>query len=601
MLTTFMMLAGCSGSRSYSIDGERMTWHTITISFEGLRLSEEGDSNPFLNYRLMVDFMHGDDTITVPGFFAADGRAAKSGSSAGSVWQVRFKPWKEGEWHFKASFRKGPDIAISTDSRAGSATAFDGASGRFFIGPTDKSGRDFRAHGRLEYTGERYLRFAESGDYFLKGGADSPENFLAYHEFDGTLYNGNNQRRMGEDHPNADLHHYRSHVQDWKSGDPLWREDKGKGIIGALNYLASEGMNSVYFLTMNVDGDGEDVWPWTSPEERYRFDCSKLDQWEIVFSHMEQMGIMMHMVLQETENECLLDSGKLGLQRKLYLRELIARFSHHLAVTWNIGEENGPASWTPLGQTVADRKEMMRYIRNTNPWNSFIVVHTHSADPDHSALIEPFLGFENLDGPSLQLHKPAIVHNYTRKWISLSEKQGKQWVVCLDEIGPYWMGVMPDKNDPLHDTIRREVLWGNLMAGGAGVEWYFGYRYDHADLNCEDWRSREHMWKQTRIALGFFRGYLPFREMNAHDELTDNGYCLASPGKIYAIYLPYGGTCSLNLSSHPDRYAVFWFNPRREGSLLPGTITTLQGGADMQIGLPPEDTDRDWVCLVRRL
>jgi len=596
-----MMFAGCSGKRDLTIDGEMKTWHTITISFDGPLLSEEGDPNPFLDYRLIVDFMNGDDTIAVPGFFAADGHAAETGASEGTTWQVRFKPPTEGEWRFKASFREGKELAVDNHPEAGSPTAFDGVSGRFFIGPSDKSGRDFRAHGRLEYTGERYLRFAGSGDFFLKGGADSPENFLAYHEFDGTLYGGSSQRRLGEDQPNTDLHHYQPHLQDWKPGDPVWQGNKGKGIIGALNYLASEGMNSVYFLTMNVEGDGEDVWPWTSREERYRFDCSKLDQWEIVFSHMEKLGIMMHIVLQETENECLLDSGRLGLQRKLYLRELIARFSHHLAVTWNIGEENGPASWTPVGQTTEDRKDMMTFIRITNPWNSFIVVHTHSADPDHTALIEPFLGFDDLDGPSLQLHTPDIVHDFTKKWISLSAEQGKQWVVCLDEIGPYWMGVMPDETDPSHDTIRREVLWGNLMAGGAGVEWYFGYMYEHADLNCEDWRSRKQMWKQTRIAIDFFRDHLPFWEMDSHDELTDTGYCLANPGNIYAIYLPFGGTCSIDLSSHPGRYVVSWFNPRTGGTLLQGRITTIPGGQWSAPGLPPENTREDWICLVKKL
>jgi len=47
-------------------------------------------------------------------------------------------------------------------------------------------------------------------------------------------------------------------------------------------------------------------------------------------------------VLHETEaaNENLHDDGTLGVERKLYYRELVARFGHHLAVFWNIGEEN---------------------------------------------------------------------------------------------------------------------------------------------------------------------------------------------------------------------------------------------------------------------
>ncbi|NJK84721.1 MAG: hypothetical protein HC906_00800 [Bacteroidales bacterium] len=173
---------------------------------------------------------------------------------------------------------------------------------------------------------------------FLKGGADSPENLLGYYGFDGTRYGKPDKRIINNDSVYPELHRFNAHLNDWKEGDPVWKGNKGKEIIGALNYLSSMGMNTVYFLTMNVLGDGEDVWPWTDRNERYRFDCSKLDQWEVVFDHMESLGLMMHVVTQETENECLLDVGGLDVQRKLYYRELIARFSHHLAITWNLGE-----------------------------------------------------------------------------------------------------------------------------------------------------------------------------------------------------------------------------------------------------------------------
>ena len=601
LLIISLVFQSCSEKKHYTLDGELKTWHTLTFSFNGPSLNEQSDQNPFLDYRLTAEFTSQDDTFLVPGFFAADGQASESSADSGNVWQVRFKPNKAGDWNFKVSFREGHQIAINEDPDAGTALAFDGLTGKFHVNPSDKEGADFRAHGRLEYTGERYLRFSESGQYFIKGGADSPENFLAFHEFDGTYYGGDSEHRMGEDSPNTDLHAYTSHISDWKAGDPGWQNGKGKGIIGALNYLASEGMNSVYFLTMNVTGDGDDVWPWTDHDERYRFDCSRLDQWETVFTQMEKLGIMMHIVLQETENECLLDNGDLGLQRKLYLRELIARFSHHLAVTWNLGEENGPADWSPLGQTIQQRKEMMSYIRKINPYESFIVVHTHAADPDHSKLIEPFLGFGDMDGPSLQLHHPSIVHDYTKKWISLSAEARRQWVVSLDEIGPYWMGVMPDQDDPKHDTIRKEVLWGNLMAGGAGVEWYFGYKYAHADLNCEDWRSREQMWKQTRYAMDFFRNHLPFQEMNSHDELVESGYCFAKPGAVYAIYLPNGGSGSIDLSIDQNAYSVKWYDPRNGGDLQEGKVASIEGGKDVILGEAPDNPDKDWVCLLKKL
>lgn len=507
-----------------SIDGKLKKWHKVTLNFTGDQLSENDADNPFLNYRLNVTFKNGDKTYVVPGFYAADGNSAETSSEKGTIWKVRFTPDQIGIWTYEVSFRKGAAIAVNNNMNAGEAVSFDGLKGRFRIEESDKVGRDFRAKGRLKYVGERYLQFEDSKEYFLKGGADSPENFLGYIDFDQT----------------PPSHKYSAHSKDWKQGDPTWKNGKGKNIIGALNYLASKGMNSVYFLTMNVQGDGKDVWPWIDVNERYRFDCSKLDQWEIVFDHMEKLGLMMHIVTQETENELLLDIGELGVQRKLYYRELIARFSHHLAITWNLGEENGPVHWSPKGQNDDDRKAMAEYLKMNDPYQNYVALHTHSIKKEQDLYLEPLLGFEYLDGPSMQTHEQNEIHEITKRWISDSQKTDKNWVVCQDEIGPADTGAKPDAVDPEHNKIRNKVLWGNLMAGGAGVEWYFGYKYAHNDLNCEDWRSRDILWEQTKHALDFFQTYIPFTEMKSADDLTSNpsDYVFAQNGIVYAVYVP---------------------------------------------------------------
>ena len=71
---------------------------------------------------------------------------------------------------------------------------------------------------------------------------------MAYTEFDG---------QFGTDGQNDQfMKNWSAHVPDWNVGDPTWGQGKGKGLIGAINYLASEGQNAVSFLTMNIAGDG---------------------------------------------------------------------------------------------------------------------------------------------------------------------------------------------------------------------------------------------------------------------------------------------------------------------------------------------------------
>ena len=559
--------------------GELRQWHTVTLTFNGPDTSENATPNPFRDYRLQVTFTGpGGRVSEVPGFYAADGNAAESGATSGRKWSVRFVPDAVGDWTYVASFRTGQDVAIRSSPSAGTPTAFDGATGAFTVAPTNKTGSDFRGRGLLQYVGERYLMFAATGERFLKGGADSPENFLAYAEFDGTYDAGGNF-----------LHRYEPHVADWEPGDPTWQGGKGKGIIGALNYLSGKGVNSVYFLTYNVDGgDGRDVWPWTGDRERARFDVSKLEQWEIVFAYMDQVGIQLHLVLQETENDQALDGGELGSLRRLYYRELIARFGHHLALTWNLGEENT--------NTDQQRRDFARFIRGLDPYDHPIVVHTFPGAREE--VYGPLLGFESFEGASLQTNS---THRDTLTWIDRSEASGRPWVVTLDEIGPAGRGVLPDAFDD-HDAVRDNHLWGNLMAGGAGVEWYFGYDFPDGDLTLEDFRSRDQMWDQTRYAIEFFQRYLPFNEMRHRDELTtaQRDYVFAKPGEIYAIYLPDGGTTELDLGDGSGSYDVRWYNPRTGGRLETGSVAVVTGAGQVSIGEPPRQPTQDWVVLVTR-
>ena len=587
------------------VRGQRATWHPITLDIAGPESSETASPNPFTDYRLVVRFSHAEGSHTVPGYFAADGNAANTGATAGDVWRVHFVPDRPGQWRYHVSMRRATNIVFDVNPEAGEAVRGDGASGSLEIAADDDE------PGQLRYTGERYLRFAGSGRHFIKGGAGSPENFLAYDDFDGHDFNehAKGPETAGPDRKGeaarAPRHRYQPHVKDWKDGDPVWRGDRGKGIIGALNYLASKGMNSVYFLTMNVQGDGDDVWPYVTMNERYRFDCSKLGQWEIVFSHMDRLGILLHVILTETENESLFEieeGAEFARSRKLYYRELIARFSHHRALVWNIGEENG---WedrkrgnSGRANTHDQRKAFASYIREVDPWNHAVVVHTLTERYDE--IYKPLLGHRAYEGPSLQVTLGPRIHEETKNWIDRSARAGRQWVVTLDEIGPPEDGVKPDADDPNHDDVRHHALWGTLMAGGAGCEWYFGFKFAHNDLGLEDFRSRDRMWNQTRHAIEFFQKHLPFAEMRAADDLLSGGaYCFASPGRVWAVYLPPASDLTATRLRLPEgHFRIRWYDPRRGGDLQKGTKPSVRGAGNRSLGEPPREKTRDWVVLI---
>lgn len=573
------------GSGAVSQTGELKKWHKITLSFEGPTYSETANApSPFLDYCLEVTFTNGEESYVIPGYFAADGDAAETSASEGNIWRVHFTPSLEGDWTWTASMRLGDKAAIADDNSAAKAvTSIDGKTGKLTVSATDKSGRDLRAKGRLQYVGEHYLKFAETGKYFIKGGPDAPENMLAYEDFDGEF--------KSDGIADERVKSWSTHADDWNAGDPSWQSGKGTELIGAVNYLASEGLNVFSFLTMNIGGDDKNVYPYISNNDFKHFDCSKLDQWGILFDHAMEKGMYLHFKTQETENETLLDAGNLGVNRKLYYRELIARYGYHLALNWNLGEENSD-------QSDAQRKTMAQYFKDKDPYGHHIVIHSYPNA--HEKIYRPLIGNKSeITGASIQTAWNNV-HSATSTWVQDSRDAGKKWVVANDEQGSAKIGVPHDSysGTPNLNDIRKQTLWGNLMAGGAGVEYYFGYDLPHSDLDCQDFRSRDMSWDYVRHAINFFESNeLPLQQMLQKDNLTNNAWCYASEGQVYLVYLKDGGTTNLTINQDAA-YTVKWYDPRNGGELKDGSVTSISGTGEKALGSAPDNASEDWLVLV---
>jgi hypothetical protein len=600
--------------------GSPRKWHRVTLACEGPETSETATPNPFSDYRLEVTFHHPASAKRhrVPGFYAADGDAAESGAGAGNRWHAHFRPDENGTWEYAVSFRKGPDVAIAADPLAGTSAGFaDGMSGRFEVAPSDQAVPDLRARGRLRVSGRHHLRFAESGEWFMKCGTDAPENLLAYDDFDATPNDPHQAPRLRKS--------WSPHARDYDPGRMAsftWRGGRGSELLGAIDYLASEGLNAVSFLTFSLDGDDDNVFPhlltrdvaaWEAAADNTRwkkglvhhdrFDVSKLAQWDRIFCFAGTRGMFLHFKTQETENDRLMDGGKLGRERILYYRELVARFGDHLALNWNLGEENTNGD--------AGRKAFAAWFEANDPCGHPVVIHTYPGEK--RKVYQPLLGkASDLDGASLQTDKPTFEHVFgdTLEWVRRSAAAGRPWVVSCDEPGDAGAGLRPDAEaGDSHTDARRDALWGHALAGGAGVEWYFGYRYPHSDLTCQDFRSRDAFWDVCRHFLRFWElSGAPFWEMENRNALVsgagDNANrCLALPGRHYVVQRHAAGGITLDLGEAKGGFDIRWYDPRNDGPLRTGSVAKVRGGGIVDLGAPPADqgpvAGDDWIVDVR--
>jgi hypothetical protein len=605
LISFFIVSTNCQTSPAGKVSGTLETWNKVIIDFEGPEAAEsDNNSNPFLDYRLEVEFTGPvGEVYNVPGFFAGD----SNGGGTGNVWRVLFSPDAPGTWNYTANFVSGDEIAVNAD-QSGEAIAFNGATGSFDIEPTDSSAKGFYRLGRLEYVGEHYFKFRD-GDYWIKGGANSPENFLAYDGFDNTTRSTQNYDGL-ESLPA--LHTYSAHIEDWNPGDPDWGDGKGKGIIGALNYLSSKNVNSIYFLLQNIGGDGKDVFPWVgnpdpsgSPEnDNLHYDISKLYQWERVLKYAQEKGIALHAVLNEAEeaNKRELDDGELGTERKLFYREMIARFGHHPALQWNISEEYNLKF--DLGHERV--REFASYIQEVDPYDHPITVHTAGDPVEELAFI---YGDPLFSTTSVQLNQRRIDH-VTEAIRTATAEAGRPIPASMDEftvdVGDNISWIPVDDAD----RQRKQKLWPTYMSGGQ-IEFIL-----EGFLEVDSFKKPEAdaLWDYTWYARSFMQENLPFHEMQPMDELVSNESTLTvgegdgvtsemgaqvfgKPGEIYAIYYPASETTgTIDLTGLSGEVTMQWYNPRT--GEFTGEIITSEGGSEVEPGSVPSDPGEDWVLLI---
>lgn len=561
----------------------RHVWIPISIHFEGPEATEtDSDPNPFLDFRLQVKFTSPSKRVyNVPGFFNGDA----IGNGSGKMWTVRFTADEAGTWRYEASFKQGSQIAVHWplsrgESDYGSSVAFDGESGTFAVKDVNRREPGTWKWGRLEYVGGHYLKYA-NGPYFIKGGCDSPENLLAFAGFDDTVAS----------------HYYNSHVQDWEECNFPFGNNKGKALFGALNYLSKQKLNSIYFLVQNIGGDGKDVWPFVGPIDRkgsphndnLHYDISKLHQWNTVFLYAQRKGLMLHIVLNEAEraNKLELDGGALGVERKLFYREMIARFAHHNALQWNISEEYD----LDLNLGPDRVKEFAQYILDLDPYDHPITVHNKGRDPDPGWL--PFLGDARFSNTSLQTYQnTAKWGERVEKWRRLTQQAGRALPISMDEF--------LEANTDNIEKIRKEVIWPTYLSGGQ-LEVIM-----ESKLQTEDFRSLSDLWQWMYYARSFMQGFLPFWEMEPDDlSVVEAGdehggvQCFSKPGEVYALYYPVARqTGRLTLWRVQGHFTQRWFNPRA-GQFV-GEPTTYKARGLRPIGAPPSDPNKDWAVLIRR-
>lgn len=463
-------------------------WGKVEIPFPGPSSQALGERDPFAIPLDVVFTAPGGAEWTVPGFYD------------GWIWKVRFSADRNGGWQYRTKSAE---------------PALNGLAGSFEIHDPDPSATGFYRHGRLEYVGQRYLKFREGG-FWLKAGADEPENLL------GAAFGG-------------------------------WPDKKKQ-----IDYLAAIGINSIYVMTHNLDGDGKDVWPWmgdTAEEARrshLRFDGARLERWRDFLEYAQSKGLVIQIVLED-------DSAWAGYDHARYYREIVARFGYLPAIYFNFCEEYNER------YSLDDALGYMALLKSIDPYNHPRAVHNVNSP------VSRYVDHPGVEVTSIQTQpsSPAALNRAAIEWFEAALVRNRRpLVVSFDEGRP----------------ADRKSWWSVYLGGGI---WEL---YEPAPSG---YSTAEPLWREL-AAAGRFMATLPVERMFPANHLVENGaaFCLARPGEVYALYLPAGGDVAVSLTPG-NRYRTEWFDPR-SGTWGPARIVT---GGRRRLAAPD---GRDWALRILR-
>jgi hypothetical protein len=270
------------------------------------------------------------------------------------------------------------------------------------------------------------------------------------------------------------------------------------------------------------------------------------------------------------------DYPKAAPDQSLYIRYTLARIGSYWNLVFNVGGPEPRLKGKPF--LVDDLDRLGRQIKNLDVFGHLLSVHNRTGDDyfknkdytDYSILQGPkTLDRKKLSRGLLENHHPAKPL-YAQETLWAGNKYHPKYTYDDLRKNAYVL-IMSAA------AINYADMDGNSSSGFSG-----SMDMAQKDQKCHDVMKK--VWD-------FFET-IPFWRMSPAQELVDDGYCLAEPGRRYLVYLENSG--DVNISIEPGEYSVEWINAQDTRQLIEGKSTKT--GRNLQ---SPETGD-DWLVYLER-
>jgi Protein of unknown function (DUF4038)/Domain of unknown function (DUF5060)/Putative collagen-binding domain of a collagenase len=331
-------------------------------------------------------------------------------------------------------------------------------------------------------------------------------------------------------------------------------------------------------------------WPAVKADDFYhpgfdytRFRVEHWQRFERMLRYARERDMVISVILDIADGRIHLTPGSEDEGR--YIRYATARLTAFSNITWDLGDDLDSFrddKWAHDTGTLLESWDPYRHLATTHP------VHR-----EHQDRGSEWFGFTSIQDWSRNQHALMLEER------QLQMKTGRIIPQANEEYGyedhyPLWAPPPPGDSA---ETLRR-TAWDIAMAGA------YGTAGETARRGVGIWPDTGGGWMNgrsddtTTMLTGYahmvdFLTSFEWWKTEPHDELVDGGnWCLAEPGRTYAVYLPKAGKVTVRLVA--GLYNAEWFNPMT-GEVIP--IGVVEGPAWTSPAAPGRN---DWAILLRK-
>ncbi|HET7189742.1 MAG TPA: DUF4038 domain-containing protein [Gemmatimonadaceae bacterium] len=335
-------------------------------------------------------------------------------------------------------------------------------------------------------------------------------------------------------------------------------------------------------------------WPATKPEDVYhpgfdyaRFDVAYWQKIERGLRFARDRDMIVSLVLDMNDSRVHPAAGSDDERR--FIRYAVARLAAFSNVTWDLGDDLDGYRDNAWAEATG------RLLKQWDPYHHLTTTHPRTGKAsDNQVRQSDWVDFTSFQNWSRTQHAYMLEQRGVQRALGRIIPQTNEEYGYEDHY-PLW-SPPPDAEAP--DVLRR-MAWEISMAGG------YQTTGETAKRGTNVWPNTGGGWVNGRgdSTMTMLVGYAHMIDFftdfdwwstDPHDELVDAGsYCLADPGRTYAIYLPHASRTTVRLLK--GRYRAQWFDPSSgRWSELP----VVDGGSWTSPVVP--DSSHDWAILLRR-